>query len=213
MLSNGSEIDSFDIPIIKEYEYLTTPPPMTALQYAAQFGHIAIVRMLVSMGASLEIRAKEPPPPRKRRRFRDEEDSRYFGGTALHYAAIGDLKRKRTSSSVVKFLLEAGADVTALSNREKTPLHWAVINTSEYTYGVALLLLDHGVSMDAQDTHGATALSSVYLYKFMTRRDTADAVIDLLLGRGADTGFRRVVHPPDLNTSGDQSGSHNPEQS
>jgi ankyrin repeat protein len=72
---------------------------MTPLHFAAQGGHLAIVKFLVEKGA--DIKAKDDD------------------WTPLHVAARhGDL-------SMVKFLVENGADINAKTDSGATVLHWA----------------------------------------------------------------------------------------
>lgn len=71
------------------------------LTEAAENGRVEGVRLLISRGASLEVR--------------DE-----WGHTALHLAA------REGHDNIVKILLDSGANSQALSKQDYTPLMWAV---------------------------------------------------------------------------------------
>ena len=57
--------------------------------------------------------------------------------------------------SVLRLLLEHGADINAQSLTRLTPLQWASMNG---TLGVVRLLLEHGADVEAKDGYGRTAL-------------------------------------------------------
>lgn len=98
---------------------------------------------------------------------RDED-----GATALCWASGGE----RCSSSVVRLLLEHGADIKAQTHCGQTALHGA----SGY-YGaleVVRVLLEHGVDVEAKDDDGMTALQ-------IADRRHNDKVVKLLREHGA----------------------------
>ena len=58
------------------------------------------------------------------------------------------------STKTVKILLEAGADISALDENERTPLHYAAHNRVD----VVKMLLDNGADVSAVDRQQQTAL-------------------------------------------------------
>ena len=91
--------------------------------------------------------------------------------TPLHWAA------QKNSTDVAKLLLEHGADLGAISNREySVPLLIAAYRNS---LDVAKLLLDRGADVDAADRYEKTALH------IAVQRNFPD-LAKLLLDRGAD---------------------------
>jgi ankyrin repeat protein len=77
----------------------------TPLLVCAQAGLWTEVRVLVSMGANLELQQKET-----------------CGGTALHWAV------RANSATTVRVLLELGADPGAVDRDGSTPMHWALVH-------------------------------------------------------------------------------------
>jgi ankyrin repeat protein len=57
--------------------------------------------------------------------------------------------------SVVRLLLEHGADINAQNQIGRTPLHWASIKGA---LEVVRLLLEHGSDVEVEDYDGKTAL-------------------------------------------------------
>jgi ankyrin repeat protein len=100
----------------------------TALSWAAERGHEAVVRLLLEKGADVEAKTT-------------------FGETALPIAARGG------HEAVVRLLLEKGADVEA--NNGWTALHWAAGVGHE---AVVRLLLEKGADVEAKTDNGGTAL-------------------------------------------------------
>jgi ankyrin repeat protein len=94
------------------------------------------------------------------------------GSTSLHWAG------KEGHASVVRLLLDQGADVGARTIDGKTPLHWACQWGQE---SVVTLLLDGGADMGAGTGNGWTPLH-------WASAEGRDSVILLLLDRGADVG-------------------------
>ena len=71
--------------------------------------------------------------------------------TPLHVAALGG------DMDEVKRLVEAGADVNAVSVYQATPLHWAVQGSSVKP-DILSYLVEHGADVNAKNTWGATPL-------------------------------------------------------
>ena len=86
LLKNGADIDATD-----------TKYQNTALHWAAYRNHLDLVKLLINMGATVDLRNK-------------------FGSTPLFWAA------RRGGAEIVKFLLDSEAEVDARDNDRKTPL-------------------------------------------------------------------------------------------
>ncbi|CAM9847969.1 unnamed protein product, partial [Hapterophycus canaliculatus] len=122
---------------------------------------------LLKHGASTNARDHEEHelPPRMRKAT---------SKTSLHYcAALG------CPLSVVQALLDAGADIEALDERECTPLHNAVEEDNPAVFRALLL---HGVDVDAQDLDGRTVL-----HKVAGAESNVVADVDKLISAGAAT--------------------------
>ncbi|KAM7184541.1 hypothetical protein V8F20_012187 [Naviculisporaceae sp. PSN 640] len=85
----------------------------TALHRAAEYGHMQMVKLLVTKGAKVNHRCS-------------------FGDTALNWAVKG------ANLDMARYLLDQGADPNLPDNRNSTPLWWAVIRG--YKEMVTLLL-------------------------------------------------------------------------
>ncbi|CAF1166402.1 unnamed protein product [Adineta steineri] len=102
----------------------------TALQAAAQNGHIQIIRLLIQHNASLEIEDKD-------------------GDRAIHHAAFGN------EAEVLELLAQAGADLNARNKRRQTALH---IGVCKGHVDVCRILLSNGAHPGIQDSDGDTPL-------------------------------------------------------
>ncbi|XP_046961355.1 E3 ubiquitin-protein ligase MIB1 [Vanessa cardui] len=102
----------------------------TALQAAAQNGHVEAVRALVEAGAEADAEDRD-------------------GDRAAHHAAFGD------ESAALRVLASAGADLNARNRRRQTPLHIAV---NKGHLAVVRTLLQLGVHPSLQDSEGDTPL-------------------------------------------------------
>jgi ankyrin repeat protein len=102
----------------------------TALHFAANRGHEAVVQLLLNKGADINAKTKT-------------------GTTALHIAA------QRGSEVVVRLLIDRGADVEAKDNRGEMALHRAARGGKE---AVVRLLIDSGADFKAKDEFGGTVL-------------------------------------------------------
>jgi ankyrin repeat protein len=77
------------------------------------------------------------------------------------------------SLSIVRALLEAGADVNALQEKGFTPLHEAAATGK---LELLRLLLDHGANAELQTEDGKSALD-------LARDEKEDAIVELLTRR------------------------------
>lgn len=106
----------------------------TALAYAADQGHMPVVKLLVEAGADVMARNTGPAG----------------GSTPLHYAS-----GHRDRETMIKYLIAHGADAGAKGMRSATPLHIAA--ASGYPTNIDLLIA-HGAKVDATDDDQATPL-------------------------------------------------------
>ena len=105
---------------------------LTALHYAAYFGHAELAGYLLSVGADPAAATMDP-----------------LRATALHAAAGGG------HGAVIEALLAAGADPNALQTGNWTPLHCAA---DRGRGNVVPLLLAAGANPGAESASGKTAL-------------------------------------------------------
>ena len=94
------------------------------------------------------------------------------GSTPLHWASTS-LHFK--ASSVVRLLLEYGADINVRNQKGQTPLHWA---SSGGILEVVRLLLEHGADIEAKRDDGLTALQ-------VAAENGYDGVVEFLREHGA----------------------------
>ena len=101
-----------------------------------------------------------------------------------------------------QLLLDAGADVNADSNSEKTPLHWAAVahnnklqstRTAPANVDVIALLIERGADVDAQDSEGRTPL-----FHGCQGGYAVNAVFLIVLGANTTIRNRRGKSPLDV---------------
>ncbi|KAJ2953624.1 hypothetical protein O0L34_g1228 [Tuta absoluta] len=102
----------------------------TALHYAAEQGHTAVVKLLIDAGCKVDITASD-------------------GLTPLHVAVIRDY------GEIVSMLLEAGSNANYKTHEKMTPLHFAA---SRGYLDLVKILVKHGANLEARDTSDRTAL-------------------------------------------------------
>lgn len=136
----------------------------TALQFAVQFGNVAVAELLLREGADIDRRCER-------------------GKTALHWAAQGNKVFNSELVPGIKLLLGMGADVGVQDYWGNTPVHLLAQCYLDGACDAIKLLLDSGVGIDVQNKKGRTALHVAALDE--AGRDTPD-VLNLLLDLGAD---------------------------
>lgn len=111
---------------------------LTALHWAAWYGEIDIVKLLLSRGADIHAKCKEG------------------GMTALHYAAAYGQKE------VAELLITKGANVNAKNVYGVTPLASTAMGRGE-SRAVAELLIANGADINAKHRNGSTPLHDAVL--------------------------------------------------
>jgi ankyrin repeat protein len=128
------------------------------LHAAAQFGNFEVARKIIEYDPAY-INA------------RDE-----FEWTPLFSASEGD---HFEDGSVLRLLLEHGADINVQGGGGETPLYWASMNG---VLGVVRVLLEHGADVEVKDNNGETALQ---LASAAWRWRSHDKIVKLLREYGA----------------------------
>ena len=104
----------------------------TPLMSASEFDELDAVKFLVEHGARVDL-----------------QDRR--GETCLHHAAS---QGSVASHELLRYLLDRGADINALTNDKDTPLILAAKNVEYVAFG----FLEHGANVFLKNNHGETAL-------------------------------------------------------
>ena len=156
----------------------------TALMWAAQGRHEAMVQLLLEKRADIEAKTRwgttalyeaaqdghEAVVRLLLEKGADVSVKDKLVSTALHGAT------HRGDEAVVQLLLEKGADVNAKDDLRSTPLHEAAKGGRK---ALVRLLLENGADLEAKNYYGMMAL-----YKAAEGGD--DGVVRLLLEKGAD---------------------------
>ena len=129
------------------------------LHSAAVFEKFEVVQKLIEYEADIDARNREWTP--------------------LYWASGGEHLK---DGSVLRLLLERGANVNALTRVGSTPLHLASQNGA---VEVVRLLVEHGADVEAVDGDGKTALQVVGESIYNVDQGRRDGVTKLLVEYGA----------------------------
>ena len=116
-----------------------------ALHFAVGMNYKTIVEAILDAGGDVDIRNKC-------------NGTGHLGETGLHCAAFWG------RDEIARLLIDAGADVNALTERKSTPLHEAARLTN---VGMARLLIKRGAKPDARDKDDKTPLDWCRQLKWM----------------------------------------------
>jgi ankyrin repeat protein len=149
----------------------------TPLHHASYFGNVEIVRLLLDYGADVEANAEgdygeKPLHQVSYGKYRRQEDGIRVAQLLFDCGADVNICRKDHwtplhiasyfgNSEIVRLLIDHGAEVDAVDDFGKTPLH--DVTRGEYKsqddgVRVARLLLDHGADVNAKARSGDTPL-------------------------------------------------------
>jgi len=118
----------------------------TALHFAASYGDLELVKLLVAAGASVHARTASRETP-----LHVVSSGLSLWGKNLH----PDRSPTRYGD-IAKYLLEQGADVNANDDTKSTPLYVAAVFCDQ---SVAVVLLDNGADIAATCLDGETPLA------------------------------------------------------
>lgn len=168
---------------------------MTALHFAARFGHLHTAEILLDAGADIEAQCDA---------FGDEWVVRSEKGrTPLIWAAAGR-DCPRLQERMCRLLLDRGADVNARNVSWRTALQETAMSVRYYGITpcpTVELLLKHGAFANAFDMYGWTPLSECGLYG---RSDVAE----ILLAHGAHVDANPGPDDPASSTNPNVEGQH-----
>jgi ankyrin repeat protein len=154
------------------------------LHFAAEYGHVEVVKILLEKGANIGAQNQNGYTPlhfaaeyghvevvkillEKGANIEAQNQNAY---TTLHFAA------EKGNFAVIKILLEKVADIEAKSQNGYTPLHLAA---GDGNVEVVKILLEKGANIEAQNLYAYTPLHFAAEYGHVE-------VVKILLDKGAD---------------------------
>lgn len=162
-----------------------------ALLWAAWRGHESLVRLLLDMGADIDMAHSEDKKTALHKAVWYEHlgvlrvlldkganihARATHGYTVLHLVAIGT---RNSSEAIARFLLDRGADPDVQNEHKVTPLHLVVQQTSANLVAIAKLFLEKGAKRNPRNGSGDTPLHHA-------TRFGRKEMVKLLLDSGAD---------------------------
>lgn len=162
-----------------------------ALLWAAWRGHESLVRLLLDMGADIDMQHAEDKKTALHKAVWYEHEAvlrvlldkganihakASHGYTVLHLVAIGT---RNSSEAIARLLLDRGADPDVQDERKVTPLHLVVQQTGAGLVTIAKLFLEKGAKRNARNGSGDTPLHHA-------TRFGRKEMVSLLLEKGAD---------------------------
>ena len=176
-----------------ELEWTDENEGMTALLFAAQYGHLRVAELLIEAGADIEARSEA---------FGDEWTIRCENGrTPLIWAAAGR-DCPRMQERMCRLLLDKGADVNARSSTARTAVQEAGMSTRYHNIdprATIELLLQRGAYINAYDVNSWTALTECGFYG---KKELAE----FLLAHGAHVDGKPGQDDPSMRTNPDLNG-------
>lgn len=152
----------------------------TALHEAAQQGHLDIVKFLIGAGVSVNCRKD------------------HTGYTPLHSAVCS--RKGGSQERIVQYLLNCGADVTALDIENKSPLYTAVHQIvcgvcgiqTEWLLTTIQLLLDSGADISQATVEGRSVFHLIACKNYSR---TSQLVFNMLLQSKPDEAWKLLLTP------------------
>ena len=179
--------DHLDVSVLlgegAETEWTEENEGMTALHFAAQYGHLRVAELLLDAGADIEAKSDA---------FGEDWIVRTEKGrTPLIWAAAGR-DCPRMQERMCRFLLDKGADVNARNVFARTALQEASMSVRYHSIdprATMELLLMHGAHANAYDMNGWTALTECGFYGKLE-------IAEVLLAHGAQVDGRPEKDDP-----------------
>lgn len=189
--------DHLDVSVLlgegAETEWSDDNEGMTALLFAAQYGHLRVAELLIEAGADIEAKYEA---------FGSHEKIRFERGrTPLIWAAAG-LDCPRTQERMCRLLLDKGANVNARNFDARTALQEAAMSARLHHIdprATMELLLQRGAYVNAYSVNGWTALMECGYYG---KKELAE----LLLVHGAHVDGKPGQDDPSMNSNPDLNG-------